>query len=474
VQQDKKLFIRRLGFLEILALSIALMAPTTGVALNTPFIAQSAGFNVPLIFVVTTIAVLSIGVAFIRLSKQFAHAGSVYGLTKEVLGLKYGLVSGWALLLTYACFITALLGGFGEFAQLFIHDITGLQIPWYLYSVVGGVLIWWFAFNDIRFSTHLMLLLEAISIVLTICASILIMILSKNTATMAAKPFSFQPSAGMGTALVYGLMTFIGFEGAAILGEEAENSSKSVPRALLLSLIIAGIFFTFVSYAQTLGFGFSVANVAQFASSAAPMNDLSSHYIGSWMATVLNGGAVISTFACALASLNGASHMVFALSRDNFLPEKLSSVHPKTQSPRSAVTFAAIVGGILLLISIPTIQSPSAVYGVLSALATFGVIVAYIMVNIASLAKFAKDDVQKGKLHYLIAPVIGIILLAYTFYANIYPVPAAPIRYFPYVLVTYLLISTTYSIFLRNKALRNETVSTSTSEEYLEGEFEVL
>src|ERR1700730_1035785 len=473
VQQDKKSFVKRLGFLEVLALSTALMAPTTGVALNAPFIAQSAGFNVPLIFVITTIAILAIGVAFIRLSKQFAHAGSVYGLTKEVLGIPSGLVSGWALLLTYVCFIAALLGGFGQFAQLFIQDLTGLQIPWWIYAIMGGVLIWWFAFNDIRFSTRLMLLLECISIVLTVFASIMIIILSKHTGSVAAKPFVFQAShaAGMGSALIFGLMTFIGFEGAAILGEEAENSSKSVPRALLLSLIIAGIFFTFVSYAQTLGFGFSSAGVALFAHSAAPMNDLSSRYIGSWMATVLNGGAVISTFACALASLNAASHMVFALSRDSFLPEELSSMHQKTQSPRSAVTFSAIVGGILLIVSALTIQSASNVYGILSALATFGVIVAYIMVNVASLAKFTKDDVRRGKLHYVIAPVIGILLLAYTFYANVYPVPQPPISYFPYVLVVYLLLSTVYSVLLR-KTLIPSSASEDlvTSEDLVKGE----
>jgi amino acid transporter len=191
------------------------------------------------------------------------------------------------------------------------------------------------------------------------------------------------------------------------------------------------------------------------------------------MATVLNGGAVISTFACALASLNGASHMVFALSRDRFLPPELSTVHEKTQSPRGAVTFSAIVGGILLLVSIPTIQSAAGVYGTLSALATFGVIVAYGMVNIASLAKFTKDDVRSGKLYYVAAPIIGILLLVYTFYANIYPVPQPPISYFPYVLVVYLLLSTIYSIKLRNKLMRRSesvSVSMSASEVNLEGE----
>jgi amino acid transporter len=127
----------------------------------------------------------------------------------------------------------------------------------------------------------------------------------------------------------------------------------------------------------------------------------------------------------------------------------------------------------LLLVSIPTIKSASGVYGTLSALATFGVIVAYSMVNIASLAKFTKNDVRSGKLHYVAAPIIGILLLAYTFYANIYPVPQPPISYFPYVLVVYLVLSTAYSILLRNKLIRRSvsvSVSESASEDYLKGE----
>jgi amino acid transporter len=459
MEHNNKSFVQRLGFIEILALSLGLMAPTTGAALNTPFLAKSAGYNVPLIFAITTIAIIAIGVAFIRLSKDFAHSGSVYGLTKGVLGDKFGLVSGWALLLTYLCFITALLGGFGQFSSLFIGDITGLQIPWPIYAAIGGILIWWFAYNDIRFSTRLMLSLEFISIALTMLASILIIILSHHTGSEAVKPFTLPHSgfSGMGGALVFGVMTFIGFEGAALLGEEAENPRKSVPKALLWSLIIAGTFFTFVSYAQTLGFGFSPDNVAAFGNSAAPMNDLASQYVGHWLATLLNGGAVISAFACALASLNGASHIIFALSRDRFLPTSLSSLHKKTQSPRAAVTFSAIIGGLLLIVSIFTLHNASDVYGILSALATFGVIVAYIMINIASLAKFTKDDLKNYKIYFLLAPVIGILLLAYTFYANIYPIPDAPIRYFPYVLVVYLILGTFYSLSLRNKSLQQQT-----------------
>ncbi len=454
--EQPKSFVQRLGFPETIAMSIALMAPTTGVALNTPFLAQSAGYNVPLAFFITTLAILAVGIAFIRLSKEYAHAGSVYGLTRTVLGDRAGLVSGWALLLTYVGFIAALLAGFGQFAQLFLQSVAGVHIRWPIYAFVAGGVIWWMAHNDIRLSAKLMLSFEVVSVVVSFVASILILLHSGVSAVTASRPFIIGPNGitGLSSALVFGVLTFIGFEGAVILGEEAKQPSKSVPRSVLWSLLLAGVFFTFVSYAQTIGFGEQPAQVQQFATSAAPMNQLAVRYVGSWMAMALDGGATISTFACALASLNGASHIIFALARDGFLPPHLGRLDARTQSPRSAVLVATVGGLGLLAVSIPYLASAANVYGALGALATFGVLIAYAMVNVTSLARYANSDYRAKRYHYFAAPVIGLALLVYTFYANVFPIPPAPIKYFPYVLIIYLAIATIGSLIFRQRSQR--------------------
>ena len=74
--------VRQLSFIEVLALPVALMAPSAGMGLNTPFVAASAGAGVPFIFILSTLGIACVGAGFYRLSRRFNDAGSVYGLTK--------------------------------------------------------------------------------------------------------------------------------------------------------------------------------------------------------------------------------------------------------------------------------------------------------------------------------------------------------------------------------------------------------
>src|SRR5216683_3293240 len=64
----------------------------------------------------------------------------------------------------------------------------------------------------------------------------------------------------------------------------------------------------------------------------------------SGFATALNVGAALSTFACALASADGAARVIFSLSRDKRLPDRLAAVHPKHHSPHIALGVATAVG----------------------------------------------------------------------------------------------------------------------------------
>src|SRR6201991_4602348 len=95
---------RELRFWEAIAISIGIMAPTAAMALNGVAPAGLIGRAVPLAFIFATIGILFVAYAFIRLTRYFAHAGSVYALTGMTLGPQAGFFSGWALLGTYLCF----------------------------------------------------------------------------------------------------------------------------------------------------------------------------------------------------------------------------------------------------------------------------------------------------------------------------------------------------------------------------------
>src|SRR3954464_5223065 len=89
---------RELRFWEAIALSIAIMAPNAAMALNGVAPAGLIGRAVPLAFIFATVGILLVSYAFIRLSRFFAHAGSVYAFSGMTLGPQAGFFSGWALL----------------------------------------------------------------------------------------------------------------------------------------------------------------------------------------------------------------------------------------------------------------------------------------------------------------------------------------------------------------------------------------
>ena len=69
--------------------------------------------------------------------------------------------------------------------------------------------------------------------------------------------------------MVFGFLSFAGFEAAATLGEEARNPRRDIPRAILGTAIFGGIYFVFVTAVEVMGFGTDDAGVAAFVASAA-------------------------------------------------------------------------------------------------------------------------------------------------------------------------------------------------------------
>ena len=98
---------RTLNRIETVALSVAVIAMTVGMALNTPFVAAASGAAVPLVYIISTVGVLCIALSFVRLASKIGHAGSVYGLIRYAQGRNPGFIAGWALLLTYTLFIAS-------------------------------------------------------------------------------------------------------------------------------------------------------------------------------------------------------------------------------------------------------------------------------------------------------------------------------------------------------------------------------
>src|SRR5215211_43660 len=277
---------RQLNLFGTVAVSIGVMAPTLAMSVTGVEPARLLGRAAPLAFVFAAIGVGLVAYGFVRLSGEFAHAGSVYGFVGHAFGPRAGFFCGWALLGTYLVFPAVSMAGVAVFSQAFLKS-TGIAsgFPWYPLALFGWAVIAFAASREVR---------KGIS----------------------AQVFDLPPGTQLSTiglAAVFGFLSFAGFESAGSFGEEAHRPRRAIPYSLWAAIGVGGAFYVICMVIQTLGFGTDAAGVKAFSSSTAPLGDLAQAYMGSGMADALNLAAVISSFGAGMGCASVGARMLYAL-----------------------------------------------------------------------------------------------------------------------------------------------------------------
>jgi amino acid transporter len=452
----------QLSYVEAMAISVAIMAPTAAMALNTSLTASIAGFSVPLIFLIAMVTIGLVAVTFIQFNKQFTNSGSVYYFTGVSLGPKMGFLSGWALLLTYIMFTIASIGEVGAFAQSFF-SILNMKIDWFPVALISTLLIGIFAFADVKIGTRALLILEGISVLFILILVFVIFGKAHVTSGSFVKTFSTGSNniSSIALATVFAFLSFAGFEGASSLGEETKNPKKAIPIAIISAVFLTGFFYIFVSYAQTLGFGLDAKGNGHFAKSSAPLADLAEMYMSKGFAAAIMFGAMLSAFSCALASATAGSRMLFSMGRDGFIHHKIGTIHKKYHSPYVALTIIVLISFLILFPLKGMGLDGSSIFGYLGTIGVLSLLLVYLTTTIGGMRYFVKNKIWKGPI--LVLPALSVIGLGYSLYSNIFPIPAAPFNYFPYIVLGWIVVGVLLIAF--NPALVSRIAKRLMSEE---------
>ena len=351
-----RLLFKGVGTWGAIAVAVAGMAPTMAMNLNPQEPAEHVGRVVPLVFALSTVVVLLVAWCFARLAHEHPNAGSAYGFVAAILGPRAGLVAGWTLLGTYLCFAIVGLGAFGLFGANLLQrldlwrDASSLGL-----TVLAAVVVAPLSIVPARRAGLVLIVLEGVAVVamvLMACAVLLLVAQGMDRRATRRCGISSFPTAGVGAAAIamglsFGLLSFAGFEQVATLGEEVKKSRFTIPRVLIGTVLGAGVVFTLVTAAETLGFGTDRAGIARFTTSTSLLADLSARYFGGWSGDLFDGLAICSALGGALASIVAASRILFALCRDLLPSSPMARISQASGTPRNAavcVLLAAIVG----------------------------------------------------------------------------------------------------------------------------------
>jgi len=444
---------RTLNVWSAVGVSVALMAPSMAININPQGTATAVGRAVPLAFLLATVGVLLIAHTFVRLSQRFSHAGSVYAFVGLTLGPRAGSVAGWlnaGIYIFYGAvtstaagiFLTDLARKAASPSEL--PDWSGFLFAW---LVLGAV--WLLAVREIKGGTTVLLVVEG----LTIALILVVVAVTFGKLVTGHGPggqrvdlsvFSVAPGTSVSTVflgIVFGFLSFAGFEAAATLGEETREPRRNIPRAILGTAVFGGVFFVVVTAIEMMAFGTDAGGVAAFTKSEALMGDLATRYVTPWLSWVIVIGATFSAAACCLASVVGASRLIFALSRDGMGPAALASVHPSRRVPHLAATacvvLVAVIGGLGWLV---LHAAPFDVFTISATAGTLILLVAYVLATSGAIRLLFFTEDSGVRTREVVIPVLGLALLGYTLYRNVIPWPAGSAVWGPGLAITVLAV----------------------------------
>jgi len=430
------------GLSGAVAQSAAFIGPAVGLTAGNIFIAGLSGIASPFEFVIGLVISMCIALTIGEYAKHISSAGSFYTYLRHAFGPKSGFVTGVMLFGAYICVLVFTFAFFGGFVNSYAMS-HGVTIPWQIWTLALGAIVIGIGIAGI--SPSLKVTLTGLTFEVSVFTVLAIVILSKGGAHgLSFAPFNPANSAtgfsGVMLGSVFTIFAFVGFESATTLGEEVRDASRNIPRAVILTTLVIGVFYVFVTYAEVIGFGINMHGLHQLQTNGSPFSYLGTKYISGWFGGLVELATISSLAALCIAQVIAGSRVIFALGRDGMAPRVLGRAGARG-TPYVALLAVALVGigasvvGGSLWGSI-NFASWASFLGTLFFIAAYALLLVgiyfYTRRNVA---------IDFSLLRHLVIPVVGLIGVGVVLYGNVHPLPPSPLRYLIYVAVLVLVLA---------------------------------
>jgi amino acid transporter len=253
------------------------------------------------------------------------------------------------------------------------------------------------------------------------------------------------------------ILILVGFESVTAMGEEAKNAKRDIPRAVILSLLIQGVFCYLIEYFAAnyfLNSGYQVSNAL---GSAAPVGDMMV-IVGTWLFGSPAAGKAfmlvqaltvfLALIGTTLSCMNTGARVTYAMGRDKEVPEHFGMLHGEKLTPHRAIWMLATISVFVGIASIifnfcgPAALTDEVIKGlphnfwysfgifghdlaakipqsllVVTLMSNFGTFLLYMMTCIVAMMAFSEHHTFNTFKH-VVVPVFGLVanLLCMLFY----------------------------------------------------------
>ena len=402
-KKRKTLSTRRIVFLVVAA-----AAPLAAMVGNVPLaISRGNGAGLPGAFLLATLTLACFVVGYAQMSRRVINTGAFYTYVAMGLGKPTGVGAAFIAMVAYLAMTLGMAGAVGYFISVVAQQL-GHAVPWTLFSAIGVAITGVLGYRSIDLSSRILgaLMVAEIAVLAVFDGAV---VLHQGLAAVPAASFSpgvvFAP--GFAIALMFAYTSYIGFESAALYGEEANEPGRSIPAATYASVALIGVFYLLTGWIVVGAMGPEHARAVATAEGGQLLFTLITRYCGDTAAAVAGALLCTSLLASYLAIHNAATRYIFALSREKLLPPILGKLNPVRYAPSNASLTVTVITVVCVAIFAMIGADPyRTIFPVLIGLSTLGVITLQAFAAVAIVAYFRR---RKGADVWstLIAPAIG-------------------------------------------------------------------
>ncbi|MCL5122792.1 MAG: amino acid permease [Candidatus Marsarchaeota archaeon] len=353
-----------------------------------------AGPSILISIILSGLIAMLTGISFSEIAQHVTKEGGVYEYARESLAPSAGFVGGWMWTFGNIIALAAVSLSMGSY----INSLLGTAIPLVYYGTAAILIFMTVNLLGIKNSVKTLTGLVAFNVIVLV-----IFVIAGFTLFNKANLAVFLPNgtSGLiaGASIIF--FAFTGFSRVTTIGDEVKNPERTIPLAIVISIIISTALYFMVAY-TALG----LVPYSKMADSAAPLSLAMSVLKSKVLDVVISIGGITATAGVILTGILGTSRVFFAMGRDKELPSALGSVS-KSATPMNAIVVSSFIGILFIfLTSFSNIVEAS----------NASVLIAYAIMNVSALylsSKLYKAEAEPKHLReHRLFPMIPLAGLA--------------------------------------------------------------
>ncbi|HYO04515.1 MAG TPA: amino acid permease [Mycobacterium sp.] len=349
---------RTLGGFQVFAVSFAFISVAVGIFATYDDLLATAGPVGIWLWTLAAVGQALVALVVAQFAARIALSGSSYQWASRLANPKIGWLFGW---LTFWYLAIAVVALDNALASQAFMPLVGMQenegtarLITVAILVLQSVLV--------IASTRLLGLITSSAVgielgivVLLVIALAAVMVFTgsgdlanlTSRGIAATSPNYYAIGGGLMAGMIMGLTTLVGFDSAANLAEEAKDPFRSVPRAIVASVVAAGVLGLLFLIALTV----AIKDIPAVSASGSPVAAIIRSQLGPITERILLAGLAFAMFGAGMVIVAACSRQVFAMARDERFPAHglMRRVNPRTQTPVPATILILAVGVVLML-----------------------------------------------------------------------------------------------------------------------------